>query len=528
MHKIIRTLVIRALYVLVFSLLLLAISSTSSFYIGTEFTIAPEKAAASGSQLLYLPMIQRQPTPTFTPTFTPTLTRTPTRTATPILSGGVLRVNPTNRRYFTDNSSRAILLTGSHTWFNLQDYGTTDPPTAFDYTAYLNFLQTNNHNFFRLWAWEQAKWATWTSSGVMFNPLPYQRTGPGTALDGKPKFDVTKFNQAYFDRMRSRIIEAGNRGIYVSIMLFDGFSVGKKSSSDPGNPWPGHPYNASNNINGINGDPNQDGNGYEVQTLAISAITALQDAYVRKVIDTVNDLDNVLYEICNESNQGTAEINWQYHMIDLIHTYEASKPKQHPVGMTVPYPNGNNTNLFNSNAEWISPNGTGGYQDNPPAADGRKIILSDTDHLWGIGGDRVWAWKSFTRGLHPIFMDVYDCPGVPSGCNTNDPTWVSLRQNLGYIRNYANRINLVAMTPRGDLASSGYALANPVASGGEYLVYLPNGGSVTVNLSTTPGTLTVEWFNPSTGATIAGGTIAGGASRTLTAPFSGDAVLYLR
>lgn len=522
------TMGIRILAIFALSFLFLVAGSRSIFDTNTVPNAAAEKIAASASQIVYLPLIQRQPTPTFTPTFTPTLTRTPTRTATPILSGGVLRVNPANRRYFTNNSGKAILLTGSHTWFNLQDYGTTDPPAAFDYTAYLNFLQTNNHNFFRLWAWEQAKWATWTSSGVLFNPLPYQRTGPGTALDGKPKFDVTKFNQAYFDRMRSRIIEAGNRGIYVSIMLFDGFSVGKKSSSDPGNPWPGHPYNASNNINGINGDLNQDGNGYEVQTLAIPAITALQDAYVRKVIDTVNDLDNVLYEICNESNQGTAEINWQYHMIDLIHTYEASKPKQHPVGMTVPYPNGNNTDLFNSNAEWISPNGTGGYQDNPPAADGRKIILSDTDHLWGIGGDRVWAWKSFTRGLHPIFMDVYNCPGVPSGCNPNDPTWVSLRQNLGYIRNYANRINLVAMTPHGDLASSGYALANPVTSGGEYLVYLPNGGSVTVNLSATPGTLTVEWFNPSNGATINGGTVTGGASRTLTAPFGGDAVLYLR
>ena len=30
-------------------------------------------------------------------------------------------------------------------------------------------------------------------------------------------------------------------------------------------------------------------------------MTALQEAYVRKVIDTVNDLDNVLYEITNEA-----------------------------------------------------------------------------------------------------------------------------------------------------------------------------------------------------------------------------------
>ena len=34
-------------------------------------------------------------------------------------------------------------------------------------------------------------------------------------------------------------------------------------------------------------------------------------AYVRKVVDTVNDLDNVLYEISNESTGSTANTNWQ-------------------------------------------------------------------------------------------------------------------------------------------------------------------------------------------------------------------------
>ncbi|UCC17485.1 MAG: aldo/keto reductase, partial [Dehalococcoidales bacterium] len=47
----------------------------------------------------------------------------------------------------------------------------------------------------------------------------------------------------------------------------------------------------------------------------------------------------------------------------------------------------------------------GGYRDNPPFADGKKVILSDTDHLWGIGGDVAWAWKTFLRGMNPLFMD---------------------------------------------------------------------------------------------------------------------------
>ena len=440
-------------------------------------------------------------------------------------ASGPLRVSVDNPRYFTDGSGKAIYLTGSHTWANLQDAGASDPPPVFDYPAYLAYLRAHNHNFFRLWSWEQAKWAPWSADATWFAPSVYERTGPGNALDGKPRFDLTRFNQAYFDRMRARIVEAGAQGIYVSVMLFDGWSVGRKPGA-PGNPWSGHPYNANNNVNGVNGDPNGDGDGYEVQTLAISEITALQEAYVRKVIDTVNDLDNVLYEICNESNQGSQEIRWQYHMIDLIHEYEASKPKQHPVGMTVPYPNGVNADLFASPAEWISPNEGGGYQTDPPAADGSKVVVVDTDHLWGVGGDRQWLWKSFARGLNTIYMDCYRaiyCEGV----NLNDPTRLSVIANMGYARMYADRMNLSTMTPRGDLCSTSYCLANPAPSGAEYLVYLPSGGSATVDLGGSSGQLRVEWLNPATGGIVEGETVSGGAARSFTAPFGGDAVLYI-
>ena len=36
---------------------------------------------------------------------------------------GPLRVHPKNGRYFADGDGRAVLLTGSHTWDNLQDIG---------------------------------------------------------------------------------------------------------------------------------------------------------------------------------------------------------------------------------------------------------------------------------------------------------------------------------------------------------------------------------------------------------------------
>jgi hypothetical protein len=392
----------------------------------------------------------------------------------------------------------------------------------------LDFLQANGHNFFHMWVWENAKWMAAVSDDYYVAPSAYKRTGPGMALDGKPKFDLTQFNQQYFDRLRQRLITARDRGFYVSINMFNGFSVGTKPDN-PGNPWRGHPYNARNNVNSIDGDTDHDGSGKEIEQLSIPSITALQEAYVAKVIDTVNDLDNVLYEIAKETDNGD-EVGWQNHFIAYIHTYEAGKPKQHPVGFTSTWPNGDDADLFASNAEWVSPNNnTNDYMNNPPVADGSKVILLDTDHLWGsVGGNRVWAWKAFCRGYNPLFMDVYNSPFSANYPDVDQsPDAVSLRRNLGYILTYANRMNLAATTPRPDLCSTGYCLANPSAGGAEYLIYSPSGGQVSVDLSGASGQLSVEWFNPSTGMATAGGTTTGGATRSFSAPFNGDAVLYI-
>jgi hypothetical protein len=440
-------------------------------------------------------------------------------------ASGPLRVHPANPRYFADASGRPVYLTGSHTWLSLQDGVLTEPPPAFDYDTYLDFLEAHHFNFFRLWLWEEAKWIVEWQSPYYFAPMPFARPGPGVALDGKPRFDLTRFDDAYFDRLRARVIAAGERGVYVSVMLFNGWSVEyPKGHFAFANPWLGHPFNARNNVNGVDGDPNGDGSGAETHSLALAPVIDVQDAYVRKVVDTVNDLDNVLYEISNESPAGSA--TWQYRLIRLIRDYEATKPKQHPIGMTVEFPAGRNDDLFASPADWISPND---YFD-PPPSDGRKVIVADTDHIWGIGGDRRWAWKAFTRGLNPIFMDQYDDGYKLAGggydlANAND---VSLRRNLGFTRRFAERLDLAAMTPRGGLASTGYALVSPSGPDATYLVYLPDGGTVEVDLSASPGPFEVEWFDPATGRSETGAVLDGGAPRQLRAPFADDAVLYLR
>jgi len=452
-------------------------------------------------------------------------------------SMGPLKPHPNNPRYFADASGKAVYLSGLHTWNNLRDIGTTDPPPAFDFEKYLDFLEGRGLNFIRLWAWDLTRCVV-SETEIFAEHFPWQRTGPGTALDGKPKFNLNRFDEAYFRRIRSRIEEAGKRGMYVSVMFFEGWVL--HASEEPWC-WDGHPFNATNNINGIDGDTNGDGRGLETHTLKVPEVLELQKRYIRKVIDTVNGLDNVLYEITNES--GAYSTEWQYHMIEFIHEYEKKKPQRHPVGMTFQYcrdktMRGTNAILFDSPADWISPNPEGGYRNNPPAGDGSKVIITDTDHLWGIGGNRAWVWKSFCRGLNPIFMDRYGYVAHDESSDDKKPVWAdylspvpendpqfdSLRDNLGYAKSYADRMDLAAAVPMNNLSSTGFCIANP---GYKYLVYVPEGNQFSLILESSEKAYMIEWMNPEKGIKILGGIMRGKNRREFTPPFNGDAVLYL-
>lgn len=424
---------------------------------------------------------------------------------------GPLRVFRANPRYFTDGSGKAVYLTGSHVWWNLVSDRTWNaecrygPPRSFSFPEYLTRLTTHGHNFIRLWTLEQTSWFE-CGEWIRVAPQPWARTGPGSAGDNLPKFDLRRFNESYFRRLRNRVAAAQRRGIYVSVMLFEGFGTAWLQHA-----WRFHPFNGANNVNGIDGDVNNDGMGVEVHTLTSRAVTRLQERYVRRVIDTVNRFDNVLYEVANEP--GARSVEWQYHMVRVVRAYEARKRKRHPVGMSLAAPDGWNEQLYQGPADWVAPGGHHFLSD-PPAAPQSKVSIVDTDHVCGVCGGWDVVWKNFTRGHNVIFMDPQD----------SDPMRVVARWAMGHARRYALRMNLARARPHPWLASSGYCLADPKR---EFLVYDPDGGSVTVDLSRAPGRLRGEWLSPLTGRPTPT-SVQGGRRVTLSPPFSGAAVLYLR
>ena len=309
---------------------------------------------------------------------------------------------------------------------------------------------------------------------------------------------------------------AREHGIYVSIMLFEGWGIQFSPDS-----YRNHPFYPDNNINNLGLDTAND-RRLEIHELVNPKVLEMQESYLRKVIETVNDLDNVLYEISNENHPPSTA--WQYHMINFIKEYEKKLGNSHPVGMTFQYRGGSNKTLFDSPADWISPNPDGGYRESPPASDGSKVILNDTDHLWGIGGTPQWVWESFLRGMNPLFMDPYDGKVLMQSFDT---TWADLvRRNMGYTNDYARQVDLEHMIPMDGLASSGYCLAS---KGNEYLVYDPKDSVMTVDLSGISGNFLVEWLNPYSGEKSEQPSIQGGAGISFTPPFHSDfSILYLK
>ena len=441
------------------------------------------------------------------------------RSCVPAPNPGPLHILASNPRYFTDGTGKAIYLRGAYSGYEFQHnvFPVNGKGNNVNFANYISYLKQNHMNFIRLWHEESTRGA---GNTLLAYPMAYARSNTCCAGDGGKKFNLDEWDPQFFNLLKSDIEQAQAQGIYVTIMLFNGWNVEERNKG-AGQPLIGHPYAKNNNINGVNGDPNNDGNGVEMELSTSGMVFERQKAYVRKVIDTVNNYDNVLYEIANEpaTNSGA----WQNALIDYIHSYEKTMPKQHPVGY-----------LFNGNGDYFSPVTSGGaYVFDPPVNNGKNVVISDTDHLSPRfyatpGGEtlvRTFSWESFTRGnnLNGLMADL-SSGTLSGGGYAPQSQWAALGQAIGRVGQVVERLNMASMVPRPELCSSKYCIASDT----EFVSYLPSGGKTTVTLSGITGAIVVEWYNPRSGSFMKGNDIAGGGTVNLQSPdTSGDWVLYL-
>ncbi len=135
------------------------------------------------------------------------------------------------------------------------------------------------------------------------------------------------------------------------------------------------------------------------------------------------------------------------------------------------------------------------------------------------------AWGIHMAGVIPLYDEWSKWSPGSGGDGEGEP---HVRRMFDFLhgrtryRQYVQLNSLVSAAER-QVASG--------VSGEEYLVYDEDGGEIALDLRGAPGsrTFSVLWLDPKTGAERGGGTVSGGAVRTLTSPFGGgDVVLLLR
>ncbi len=170
--------------------------------------------------------------------------------------------------------------------------------------------------------------------------------------------------------------------------------------------------------------------------------------------------------------------------------------------------------------------GYGGYagRDNTGKPVGYDLHDIRKNTLWGTfmaGGAGVEYYFGYQLPENDLLLEDF---------RSREKSWDYCRIALAFFRDHG--IPLQNMTNADELVgnighdNTAYCLAQP---GALYLVYLPQGGAVPLDLTRAPGEFALSWFNPRAGgAPRPAGTIRGGASVTLTAPDTDDWLALVR
>lgn len=241
----------------------------------------------------------------------------------PTLAAAPISLHPENSRYFLFRGNPTILLTsGEH-------YGAV-LNLDFDYNIYLAELEARQLNNTRAFtgvyleppgAFNIVENTLAPANGRYIGPWP--RTGVPGARHGGNKFDLNKWNDAYFARLRDFVRAAGRRGVVVELNLFCPFYEEMQ--------WNLSPLNPINNVNNLGSVART--NVYTMDKHG--GLLPVQEALVRKIVLELNQFDNLYYEICNEPYFGGVTLDWQKHIANVITEAERNLPNKHLISQNI-------------------------------------------------------------------------------------------------------------------------------------------------------------------------------------------------
>ncbi len=229
-----------------------------------------------------------------------------------------------NPHYYSYHNRPIVLITSAEHYGGLVN-------KDFDYVAYFDMLKSYDLNYTRIYPGYLIEQEGMYMKGNTLAPksgsliLPWARSSEPGYFTGGNKFDLSKWDKAYFSRLHDFIEKAGERGIIVEICFYNAMS---KPS------WEVCALNAVNNIQGIGKCHWNDG-----QTLNDTALVRIETDYVRKIVQEVNSFDNVILEICDETTVHGTPLDqasrWTLYMVKAVKDTEKNLPKKHLIAQQV-------------------------------------------------------------------------------------------------------------------------------------------------------------------------------------------------
>ena len=410
-----------------------------------------------------------------------------------------------NPHYFAGSNGKPLILLGDYTW------GTFSDPD-YDFDAMFETLQRQGLNLARVWLWPGCD--TFPDPINRRNMVPYLRTGPGMALDGKPKYDLARFDASFFSRLQEVCHAARKRGIVLQLIVFDAWPIKHKHL------WKLHAFHRDNNVNHVDGDLNNTGKGDDGKngycSMSNPGANAHQKLYAHWVVDAVRDFDNVIFEIANENYYSA---DWERDMAEYIHDCEKARAIKHLV-MPLDLPNHDFGHIKTYDIAALHANLV-------KARAIKQPVIYDTD---GIGNPddatvRKAVWTAFVSGGNFDYLDDSMQPGTEYKGDVRGTRREALRKQLGALVTFARGVPFWKMEPTDTLVKQGTAYA--FASPDRVAVYLPEGGNVSLDLTAYPGTWSGRWYDPRQGKYTHRFTAIGGEVREFAAPGDEDWVMRL-
>ena len=435
-----------------------------------------------------------------------------------------IRLHPQNPHYFLYRGKTVALVTSA------AHYGAVFN-ADFDYHKYLDTMQSEGMNYTRIFGGSYVE-VPGKSFGILRNTLapapgrfipPWPRSEVAGYAGGGNKFDLSKWDPAYFSRLRDFLAEANRHGIIVELTLF---------SSQYGDlQWNVSPFKRENNVNATDAI-----DWKTLNTLDNGTILPHQERYVRKLVREANPFPNVIFELANEpwsdrtkladvvnpylftgrdqypnsvDLPDDATMAWQERVAGWVTSEESSLPNKHLIaqnccnfryavhdllpGVSIvnfhyAYPEAATLNYGLGKALSYDETGFLGQSDDAYTRQAWNFMLSGGGVFDGLD-------YSFTVG-HEDGTDT-----EPNGPGGGSP---GLRRRLRILSGFLNSMPLVDLAPDfTTVKHAGGVVTHTLSSTrGEYAIYLDGDGPTDLTLTLPPGDYSLYWLDVRTGATL--------------------------